>query len=174
MGVLLALIGMIGFLFGLLNLIRPLGKLQIDSRRDAGFLIGASFLVFLFGGMLLPGTPDAVPEAGSTSTTATTAGEAMTSTTVGSTTPDQVTTTTAGVSTTSEPVVVIPGYEVVEEADVSGPGAVRISLRVTVEEGATPNQIRLLALQLQDMYRDSHQYQALAIFFYHYPELAFL
>jgi len=62
---------------------------------------------------------------------------------------------------------------VVAEEDVSFPGAVRFSVRVTVEEGTDVAQLRALATELAEQYRTSHEYQALAIFFYHYPELAF-
>jgi len=81
------------------------------------------------------------------------------------------TTTTIPPTTTSPPIT--PAYSIVEEKDVSFAGAVRISLRVTVEVGSTPDQIRALARQLSLQYRASHEYQALIIFFYDCPELAF-
>lgn len=64
-------------------------------------------------------------------------------------------------------------YEILETEDVSFPGAVRVSLRVVVEEGATAAELRNLAEQLAEQHRASHEYQAFNIFFYHYPELAF-
>ena len=71
------------------------------------------------------------------------------------------------------PTLALPGFVIVEEEDLSFPGAVRISLRIVVDEGMTGAQLRVLAAELAQQYRASHEYQAFNIFFYHFPELAF-
>ncbi|MCH7669702.1 MAG: hypothetical protein IIC71_10980 [Acidobacteria bacterium] len=81
-----------------------------------------------------------------------------------------VETTTRSSSTTTQ--VPLRKYEILEEEDVSFPGAVRISLRVIVESGASREDLRRIAQDLASQYRESGEYQAFNIFFYHYPELA--
>ena len=76
------------------------------------------------------------------------------------------TTSTAASTTTS-----IPQFDVVEESDISYPGATRTRLEVIVEEGTTRDSLRFIAQQLAAQYRETHEYQALIIFFYHYREL---
>ncbi len=59
MGGLLILIGLAGFVFGLVNLVRPLGRLRVKTRGQAGLVVGASIVVMVVGGMLLPPVDDA-------------------------------------------------------------------------------------------------------------------
>ena len=66
----------------------------------------------------------------------------------------------------------IPQYEVFEEKDVSFAGTARIQLGVTAEKGTSREGLSSIAEQLAWQYRESHEYQALIIFFYHYRELA--
>ena len=59
MGGLLILVGLAGFIFGLVNLVRPLGRLRVETRGQAGLVVGASVVVMVVGGMLLPPVDDA-------------------------------------------------------------------------------------------------------------------
>ena len=102
-----------------------------------------------------------------TEKSATGATESAASTTVVA--PEATAATTGDTSTTLGP----PLFTVVEEKDVSFPGAVRISLRVTVERGTTKAQLSALAADLAARYRETHEYQAFIVFFYHHRELAF-
>ncbi len=61
MGGLLILVGLAGFLFGLVSLIRPLGRLRVETRKQAGLVVGASFVVILAGGAILPPEDNADP-----------------------------------------------------------------------------------------------------------------
>ena len=103
MGGLLILVGLAGFIFGLVNLVRPLGRLRVETRGQAGLVVGASIVVMVVGGILLPPVDDAdsipvasvttLPSSPSTSVPTTTSGQARTSTTSPSTSPS---TTTGG------------------------------------------------------------------------------
>ena len=61
-------------------------------------------------------------------------------------------------------------YGVENEADRSAAGAKRIWLTVSVEAGATKDQLARLGRRLAAEYRLSRDYQALLIHFVHYPE----
>ncbi len=47
MGGLLILVGLAGFLFGLVNLVRPLGRLRVETRKQATLVVGASVVVMV-------------------------------------------------------------------------------------------------------------------------------
>jgi micrococcal nuclease len=59
MGTLLALLGIGGLLFGLANLVRPMSRFGISTRKAAGSLAGVSLAVAVLGAAV---SPDAVPE----------------------------------------------------------------------------------------------------------------
>lgn len=59
MGGFLVLIGMLGTLFGLVNVIYPIKKLGVKGRGMAGLIILGSFVVFVAGGAMLPKTEPA-------------------------------------------------------------------------------------------------------------------
>ena len=102
-----------------------------------------------------------------TEKSATGATESATSTTVVA--PEATAAITGDTSTTLGP----PLFTVVEEEDISFLGAVRISLSVTVERGTTKAQLSALAADLAARYRETHEYQAFNVSFYHHRELAF-
>jgi hypothetical protein len=66
---LLILVGLAGFLFGLVNLVRPLGRLRIETRMQAGLVVGASVVVMIVGGAFLPLVDDADPTPAASGTT---------------------------------------------------------------------------------------------------------
>ena len=115
-------------------------------------------------------------------TTTTTEGESTTTTEADTTTTTEAdtTTTTEGESTTtteadtsgqsSVPPAPEIEYSVIEVGDSSVPGAVRIWLTVQVEAGATRSDLAQVGERLGFEYRLSHEYQALAIYFVHFPE----
>lgn len=51
-GIILVLAAMVGFVFGVVNLIKPLGRLKITDRLRALAVVGGSFVVFLVGGFV--------------------------------------------------------------------------------------------------------------------------
>ncbi len=106
MGPLLILLGLGGFLFGLVNVVHPLGRLRIDTRKQAAWLLGASFVAIIIGGALTPPEDDGL-EIGSDATLATDQGETTTSvqaptTSAPSSLSTSSTTTTAPSITTSQ------------------------------------------------------------------------
>ncbi|MDE0289393.1 MAG: hypothetical protein OXM88_12605 [bacterium] len=133
----------------------------------------------------LPTTGTTVAETTTTTeaeTTTTTGGDATTTTEAGTTTTtegDTTTTTEADTTTTTEgdtggqssvPPAPDIEYQVVEEGDSSVEGAVRIWLTVQVEAGTTKSELGQLGERLGFEYRLSDEYQALAIYFVHFPE----
>lgn len=54
MGAFLVLIGSLGFLIGLVNVIYPIRQVNITSRKMAAAILGLSFVTFSIGGMALP------------------------------------------------------------------------------------------------------------------------
>jgi hypothetical protein len=92
MGGLLILVGLAGFFFGLVNLVRPLGRLRVETRKQAGLVVAGSFVVMLAGGALLPPEGDSEPVS-----SATTVAQAT------STSSSQVPSTTGQPTTTSLP-----------------------------------------------------------------------
>lgn len=85
MGGLLILIGLGGFLFGLMNQIRPFGRLRFASRGQAGLVLGASLALIIIGAAISPtrdlDSPQSSPTA-SVSTSATVVSSTLTSTAV--------------------------------------------------------------------------------------------
>ncbi|HUG07278.1 MAG TPA: lamin tail domain-containing protein [Acidimicrobiia bacterium] len=79
MGTLLGLLGLAGLVFGLINLVRPMGRLGISTRKGAGSLVFASFGMFILAAAVNPSPdPDAVGD--STPITAADAGKESTTT----------------------------------------------------------------------------------------------
>ncbi len=110
-------------------------------------------------------------EAAEETTTTTEAEEEETTTT--SEAAEETTTTTEAVSSTAAPTVPPPAgvtHRVLDEVDRSAAGAKRIWLTVSVEAGATRDQLAKLGRRLAAEYRLSRDYQALLIHFVHYPE----
>ena len=105
-------------------------------------------------------------------TTTTTEAEATTTTTEAEAT---TTTTEAAATTTTAPPSTVPppagvGYRVLSEEDQSTAGAKRIWLTVSVDSGATKEQLARLGNRLAAEYRLSRDYQALLLHFVHYAE----
>ncbi len=69
MGGLLILVGLTGLIFGLVNLVRPLGWLGVETRKQAGLVVGASVVVMILGGAILPPVDDVDPIAAASTTT---------------------------------------------------------------------------------------------------------
>jgi hypothetical protein len=98
MGGLLILVGLAGFLFGLVNLVRPLGRLRVETRGRAGLIVAGSSVVMLIGGALLP--PNSETDSVSSATTVVLSTSTSTSE-ASSTTGQPTTTPTSSASTTS-------------------------------------------------------------------------
>ena len=98
MGVLIGLLGFVGLIIGIISLIRPLKIRRIKSRKQAGTVIGISFVLVLIGGALTP-TEDADSDVVASDTTTTVADVDSTTTT----SPDETTTTVATTTTTTLP-----------------------------------------------------------------------
>jgi len=73
MGGLLILVGLAGLFFGLVNIVRPLGWLRVETRGQAGLVVGVSVVVIIVGGMILPPVNDVDPIAAASTTTLPTA-----------------------------------------------------------------------------------------------------
>jgi len=99
MGGLLILVGLAGFLFGLVNLVRPLGRLRVETRKQAGFVVAVSLVVMIIGGALLP--PDSDSEPVSSATTVVLSPSTSTSQAPSSTAPPTTTTSSSSAPTTS-------------------------------------------------------------------------
>ena len=69
MGGVLLLVGLVGFLLGLVNLFRPLGRLGIENRKQAGIAVAGSFVVMILGVAVSPPVDEADPTAAPLSTT---------------------------------------------------------------------------------------------------------
>ncbi len=102
----------------------------------------------------------------SAATTTTTTTEAPATTTTAATT---TSTTEASVVDTVPPAPDI-GYRVIAQEDVPAKGAVRTWLTVQVDEGAARSDLHQIGTRLAFEYRLAHQYQALLIYFVHFPE----
>lgn len=94
--------------------------------------------------------------------------DALETSTTGAASTTVVATTTTQLPTTTTP---LPNYKVLATEDVSFPGAMRLSLRVVVDEGTTREQLRVIAKRIVADQQEKGAFQALLIFFYHYPEL---
>ena len=99
MGGLLILVGLAGFLFGLVNLVHPLGRLRVETRKQAGLVVAVSFVVMIIGGALLP--PDSDSEPVSSATTVVLSPSTSTSQAPSSTAPPTTTTSSSSAPTTS-------------------------------------------------------------------------
>ena len=99
MGGLLILVGLAGFLFGLVNLVRPLGRLRVETRKQAGLVVAGSLVVMIIGGALLP--PDRDSEPVSSATTVVPSLSTSTSQAPSSTAPPTTSTSSLSASTTS-------------------------------------------------------------------------
>lgn len=98
MGALIGLLGFVGLIVGLVSLIRPLRFLRINSRKQAGIVIGISFVLLLAGVALTPTEDDdSDVVAGDTNTTVVDVDSTTT------TAPDETTTTVATTTTTQPP-----------------------------------------------------------------------
>ena len=51
MGGLLILFGLAGFIFGLVNLVYPLGRLRVETRKQAGFVVAGSLVVMIMAAL---------------------------------------------------------------------------------------------------------------------------
>jgi hypothetical protein len=174
--------GLVGFIVGIVGLFRSIGWARISNRKQAGIVIGVSIVVMMIGGALAPSDEDlAASEPVDVATTQPEVASADSGTAETTVTDDPSTasassptsTTVATTTSTEEAAPSVPQYTILDEEDVSFAGAIRISLRVTVEEGADREGLRRVAEEISETYRESHGYQALNIFFYHYPEVAF-
>jgi hypothetical protein len=168
--------GLVGFIVGIVGLFRSIAWARIGNRKQAGIVIGASFVVMMVGGALVPSDEDlAAYESADIATTQAEVASADSGTAETTVTddPSPTSTTVATTTSTEEAAPSVPQYTILDEEDVSFAGAIRISLRVTVEEGADREGLRRVAEEISETYRESHGYQALNIFFYHYPEVAF-
>ena len=125
-----------------------------------------------------PTTTTTATTAAPSTTTSTTAPSTTTSTTAApattSTTAAATTTSTTAVPTTTSSTTVPPapdiGSGVLAEGNSNTAGAVRVWLTVQVEAGATKSQLARLGARLVAEYRLSRGYQALLIYFVHFPE----
>lgn len=118
MGTLLGLLGLAGLVFGLINLVRPMGRLGISTRKGAGSLVSASFGMFILAAAVTP-SPD--PGAAGDSTPITAAGAPRETTTITSSVPAV---TVGPPPTTSGPATTVgthPGVDPVFGPPTAGP-----------------------------------------------------
>jgi micrococcal nuclease len=101
MGPLLILLGLAALLFGLGNLIRPLGRMRVGTRRQAGLVVVGSLVLMIVGAALIPDGNATETEAGGEATT--TGIVSVTSTTVAATTSISIAATATTVSLPSIP-----------------------------------------------------------------------
>lgn len=159
-----------------------LAEFLVAYERFAGAFDRIVQIIGVGAGVSLPTTgttvaePTATTEAATTTTTegdttTTTQGE-TTTTTEGdttTTTEGETTTTTEGGQSTVPPAPDV-GYQVVEDGGSSDPEPVRIWLTVEVEANATKAELAQIGEKLAFEHRLSKEYQALAIYFVHFPE----
>ena len=96
MGGFLVLVGLGGAIFGIVNLVRPLGRLRIETRAQASAVVAGSFVLMIIGGAFLPADvddPEAVVPVTTTSVSS--------STSVGSSTTTPRTSSTTSIPTRS-------------------------------------------------------------------------
>ena len=124
MGPILGLLGLGGLLFGLINLVRPTGRLGVASRKRAGSVLGASFGVLLMGAALTPeaGGVPGVEATGATTTSTVREGTATTSIPAATSSSSTSTTSTTSVATTTTiPLPDVPRAEAIFGALADGP-----------------------------------------------------
>jgi micrococcal nuclease len=115
MGELLALLGLGGIVFGVVNLFRPTGRLGIGTRKHARRVVYGSFGALILGSLLLP--PDESAAEQLTATPTTSVIESTTSTTA--TTIPQPSTTFA--TTTTIPLPSVPAAEIIFASPTASP-----------------------------------------------------
>ena len=143
---------------GVVGLFRPIIWARITTRKTAGIVMAASFVVFMISGAFVP--QDEHEAAQPTTTTALEAPSTETSQGASDDAEPEDgprTTTSAGPTTTTTTIAVVttpttpplPEYAIVAEEDISFAGAVRYSLRVTVEAGVNRDGLRRVAEAIQ-------------------------
>ena len=163
-----------------------LAEFLVAYERFAGAFDRIVQIIGVGAGVSLPttGTTVAQPTTTTTEAATTTTAEAETTTTTEgettTTTEGETTTTTEGETTTTTegdtsgqsnvPATPDVGYAVVEEGGSNLPGPARIWLTVQVDANATKAQLAQIGERLGFEYRLSKEYQALAIYFVHFPE----
>ena len=115
-------------------------------------------------------TTTTTTEATTTTTTEATTTTTTTEATTTTTTEAATTTTTTEAATGTVPPPAGVGHRVLNETDASTAGARRVWLTVSVDAGATREQLARLGRRLAAEYRLSRDYQALLVHFVHYPE----
>jgi micrococcal nuclease len=133
MGNFLILVGLAGLLFGLVNVVRPLGRLQVTTRKRGGAVLGSSLVVMMIGGGLAPPSEEPPVDA------------APTTTTVASTTTIEVTstTTTPPTTTTTSPIPMpdVPQADVLFAPPSAGSSGDPASVAPAGAEAATVTRI---------------------------------
>ncbi|HEU4915826.1 MAG TPA: hypothetical protein VFV13_04610, partial [Acidimicrobiia bacterium] len=69
MGAFLILVGLSGLVFGLVNVIRPLGRWQVTTRKRGAAVLGSSLVLMAMGTVFTPPVGEPVEEASPTTTT---------------------------------------------------------------------------------------------------------
>ena len=118
MGGLLILVGLAGFIFGLVNLVRPLGRLRVETRGQAGLVVAGSLVVMIVGGALLPPNSDSETVSSATTVVLST-----------STSTSKVTTSTAQLTTTSTSLA--PNSSLASTTTISG-GTLALDVLLTI------------------------------------------
>jgi hypothetical protein len=108
----LILVGLAGLVFGLINLVRPLGRLQVTTRKRGGAVLGSSLVIMMIGSGLAPAPVEPPADAAPTTTTVTS-----------TTTPEATSTTTAPTTTTTStiPLPDVPQADVLFASPSAGP-----------------------------------------------------
>jgi micrococcal nuclease len=113
----LVLTGLFGLLFGLVNVVYPLGKWRVTTRKRGAAVLGSSFALMLIGGLLLPPADEPAEAATPSTTTAVSVVETTTTTVIEpTTTPTRPSTTT----TTTVPLPDVPDADVLFSDPVAG------------------------------------------------------
>ncbi len=124
MGGLLILVGLVGFLFGLVNLVRPLDRLRVETRGQAGLVVAGSLVVMIVGGALLPPNSDSETVSSATTVVLST-----------STSTSKATTSTAQLTTTSTSLA--PNSSLASTTTISGENlALDVLLTIPIELNA--------------------------------------
>ena len=111
MGVLLVLLGLIGLVFGLVNLARPLGWLRVTTRGQAAWVLGGSLGGVILGGTLAP--PTEAPETPVAAVTTSSIDERITTTTDTSTPTASSSSTSAATTTTLALLPSVPQADII-------------------------------------------------------------
>ena len=127
MASLLLFIGFVGLIIGLVNLVRPTGRLGLSSRTGAGWLVAGAFVVLLIAGAQM--SPESGSDAQTVSTTVAVSRDEA------ATTPSPTTTTSSQPPTTSSTVATDPGPSTTSEP-VGEPSADSNSLPPSAQAAA--------------------------------------